>query len=184
VKKTQIMVALTAGISPTLGNIWRITAKKSDFYLDSLDQLGVAGVVHLSVHGPSERFASHRFHIKVDRSMVDTARERGVFVKHGVFRKGFAFDGKQVACSAFLVARIRWTWHLQRRRFRAVAVSGHLPELDDYQSGAWQSQLLAPNDAWDIDFFVSYDEPYWPKPLGSLRDNARLGPRVTMPVSG
>src|ERR1035438_4926345 len=28
------MVALTGGDSPALGNIWRITAKKADFYLD------------------------------------------------------------------------------------------------------------------------------------------------------
>ncbi|SDJ08355.1 hypothetical protein SAMN05444157_1648 [Frankineae bacterium MT45] len=32
------------------------------------------------------------------------------------------------------------------------------------------------NSAWDVDFVVSYDEPFWPHPIGSLRDNARVGP--------
>jgi hypothetical protein len=170
------MVALTAGNSPTLGNIWRITAKGSDFYLDPIDHVGVAGAAHLSVHGPNDRFTSHRFHIKVDPSMAEAARQRGVFIEHGLSRKGFAFDGKRVAKRAFCVARIRWTWHLQRHRFRDAAASRHVPELDDYQLGMRQSEILPPNEAWDVDFVVSYDEPYWPKPIGSLRDNARLGP--------
>jgi hypothetical protein len=38
------------------------------------------------------------------------------------------------------------------------------------------AHVLSPHDAWDIDLVVSYDQPYWPNPLGSLRDNARLGP--------
>ena len=105
------MVALTAGDSPALGNIWRITAKKTDFYLDPL---GLAAAVHLSVHGPNERFDGHRFHIKVDRQLAATAKERGHFVEHGVPRKGLAFDGQQVADRAFRVARIRCTWDLQR----------------------------------------------------------------------
>jgi len=167
------MVALTAGDLPALGNIWRITAKKTDFYLDPL---GLAAAAHLSVHGPNERFDGHRFHIKVDRQLAATTKERGRFVEHGVPRKGLAFDGQQVADRAFSVARIRWTWDLQRPRFRAAPVSGQAPELADHQSGARLSEVLPPNDAWDIDLVVSYDQPYWPNPYGSLRDNARLGP--------
>ena len=30
------MVAFTAGDTPALGRVWRITAKKTDFYIDSL----------------------------------------------------------------------------------------------------------------------------------------------------
>lgn len=167
------MVALTAGDSPALGNIWRITAKKTDFYLDPLGQAGT--VAHLSVHGSNERFDGHRFHIKVDRRLAVTAKDQGHFVGHGVPRKGFAFDGQQLAARAFRVARIRWTWDLQRPRFRAAAVTGPAPELADYQSGARLSEVLSPNDAWDIDLVVSYDQPYWPNSPGSLRDNARLG---------
>lgn len=168
------MVALTAGDSPALGNIWQITAKKTDFFLNPLGQAGT--FAHLSVHGPNERFDGHRFHIKVDPRLVATAKNRGYFVEHGIPRKGFAFDGQQLAAGAFRVARIRWTWHLQRPRFRAAAVSGPAPELADHQVGARLSEVLSPNDAWDIDLVVSYGQPYWPEPFGSLRDNARLGP--------
>jgi hypothetical protein len=135
------MVALTAGDSPALGNIWRITAKNTDFYLDPLGEVGT--VAHLSVHSPSESFDGHRFHIKVDRKPAAAAQERGEFVEHGIPRKGFAFDGQQLADRVFLVARIRWTWHLQRPRFRAAAVSGPALELADYQSGAAVDSLVA-----------------------------------------
>jgi hypothetical protein len=64
----QIIVAFTAGDTPALGRVWRITAKKTDFYLDSPGQAGNVG--HLSAHGPSERFDGHRFHIKVDRALA------------------------------------------------------------------------------------------------------------------
>ncbi len=50
VETKEIMLALTLGDSAALGNIWRITAKKTDFYLDPLDEAGAVG--HLSVHGP------------------------------------------------------------------------------------------------------------------------------------
>ncbi len=36
----QILVALTAGDSPALGNIWRINAKNTDFYLDPVGEVG------------------------------------------------------------------------------------------------------------------------------------------------
>ena len=171
---TQIMIARSAGNSAALGNIWRITAKKTDFYLDPLGQAGT--IVHLSVHGPTDRFDGHRFHIRVDREVAAAATGQGYFMEHSVPRRGFAFDGQQVATRAFRVARIRWTWHLERTRFRAAALSGQAPELTDHQSGARLSEVLKPNDAWDIDLVVSYDEPYWPEPFGSLRDHARLGP--------
>lgn len=168
------MIVLTADDSPALGNIWRMTSKRTDFYLDPLGQAGTA--VHLSVHGPNDRFDGHRFHIRTDRQATATANEQTHFVDHQIPRKGFAFDGQQVAARAFRVARIRWTWHLQRVRFRTEAFSGPAPELADHQSGARLSEVLPPNDAWDVDLVVSYDEPYWPNPFGSLRDNARLGP--------
>jgi hypothetical protein len=170
----QIMVAFTAGDTPALGRVWRITAKNSDFYIDSLGRAG--SVAHLSAHGPGERFDGHRFHIKVDRQLARTAKERGEFVLHGVPRNGFAFDGRQLADRAFRVARIRWTWDLQRPRFRAAAVSGPLPEVGLRQSGARLPEVLPPNDARDVDLVVSYGKPYWPDARGSLRDNARLGP--------
>jgi hypothetical protein len=33
---------------------------------------------------------------------------------HEVPRRGYAFAGRQLAANAFLVARVRWTWDLQR----------------------------------------------------------------------
>jgi hypothetical protein len=101
---------------------------------------------------------------------------RGEFVLHGVPRNGFAFSGHQLAAHAFRVARIRWTWELQRPRFRAAAVSGPLPDLGHHQSGARLPEVLPPNNARDVDLVISYGKPYWPDSRGSLRDNARLGP--------
>ena len=168
------MLALTAGESPALGNIWQITAKKTDFYLDPLGQAGT--VAHLSVHGPNERFNGHRFHIKVDRRPIATTQDQRYAAGHTIPRKGFAFDGQQLAAKVFRVARIRWTWDLQRHRFRAAAISGSAPQIHDHQMGARFADVLPPNEAWDVDLVVSYEEPYWPDARGSLRDNARLGP--------
>lgn len=170
------MIALTAAGAPTLGNIWRISAKKSDFYLDARGHTGFGGVGHLSVHGPKTGFDGHRFHMKVDRRAVVTERDCGYFVEHSIPKKGYSFAGHRVAPDAHLVARIRWTWHLQRPRFRAAAAAGAVPDLVKNQSGAILSEQLEPNDAWDIDLVVSYNEPFWPDPTGSLRDNARLAP--------
>lgn len=173
----RILVGFTAGDTPTLGRIWRITAKQTDFYIDSPSQPGGAdSIAHISAHGPNERFDGHRFHIKIDRRQVAAAKAKGDFVLHEVPRRGFAFDGQQLAPHAFRVARLRWTWDLQRPRFRTAAVSGPLPNLGDHQSGARLPQLLPPNHARDIDLVISYGAPYWPNARGSLRDNARLGP--------
>jgi hypothetical protein len=174
VQLKQIMVVLTAGESPALGDIWRITAKKTDFYLDPIGEPG--DIAHLSVHGPNQRFEGHRFHIRVDRRVAATAKDRDQFAIHTIPRNGYAFDGRRLTAGAFLVARIRWTWNLQRPRFRRAAISGPAPELADHQSGARMWKVLSPNDSWDIDLVVSYDKPYWPDPIGSQRDNARLGP--------
>jgi hypothetical protein len=174
VEVEQIMVAFTAGDSPPLGNVWRITAKNTDFYMDFGGDADSVG--HLSVHAPNERFDGHRFHIRVDRRLAVTAKDRREFILHSIPRKGFIFDGKQLTSDAFLVARIRWTWDLQRLRFRAAAVSGSVPELGHRQSGARLPDILSPNDAQDIDLVVSYNKPFWPDAYGSRRDNARLGP--------
>jgi len=98
-------VAFTAGDTPALGRVWRITAKKTDFYLDSPGQAGSVG--HLSAHGPSERFDGHRFHIKVDRGLAAMAKVRGELVLHGVPGNGFAFSGQQLAAHAFRVEAFR-----------------------------------------------------------------------------
>ena len=168
------MIALTAGDTPALGNIWQITTKRSDFYLDFVGDAG--SLLHLSVHGPGERFDGHRFHIKADHQGATSAAAQDHYLEHSIPRRGFAFNGRQVGPRAYRVARIRWTWHLQRPRFRDSAVSGPAPEIASNQAGRRLPDLLAPNSAWDIDVVVCYDKPYWPDPVGSLRDDARLGP--------
>ncbi|HEY8717361.1 hypothetical protein [Pengzhenrongella sp.] len=171
---TKILLVLTAGGSPPLGDVWGITAKESGFYLDAV---GRGDFAHLSFHGPKEELASPRFHIKIDRKRVELVKAQGDFVLHGrVPPKGLAFDGQQVADRAFRIARLRRTWHLQQPQYRVAAVSGQAPDLADHQSGARMSDVLKPNEAWDVDLVISFDKPYWPDPDGSLRDNARLGP--------
>lgn len=176
VTKKEILVALSVGGPPPLGNIWRITAKNTDFYLDPLTH---SETFHLSVHGPNNQHPDgHRFHVKANRRGVSGLQVRGDFISHTIPRKGFAFDGQAVAEGVFRVARIRWRWDLQRPRFRtAAAVPGALPDVDGPNiSGAVMSGMLEANDAADLDVFVAYDGPYWPDPKNSLRDNARLGP--------
>jgi hypothetical protein len=171
----EILVAFTAGESPPLGNIWRITAKKTDFYLDPLGQ---AGAFHLSVHGPSDRHPDgHRFHIRVDRKAAATVDEQGNLFIYNIPRRGLAFDGQELARGIFRVARLRWLWDLQRPRFRqAATLPGPLPDISDNRSGRRLSTLLEPNEATDLDLVVSYGKPHWLEGAASLRDNARLGP--------
>lgn len=172
-RKNEILIALTAGDSPTLGNVWRITAKKHDFYIDSWGENNLA---HLSFHGPGEKFSGHRFHMQVDRDVAKAAESEGHFVAYEIPRKGYAFDGKQISDRAFLAARIRFPWHLQRPRYRSAALTGVWPDLVDDRFGARLSTLLKPNGTWDIDIVLSYGEPYWPDAERSLRDGSRLGP--------
>jgi hypothetical protein len=92
-------------------------------------------------------------------------------------RKGRPFDGQTLAPGVFRVARIRWTWHLQRPRFRQAAVlPGAVPDIAVGQFGAGLVTKLGPNEAQDLDLVVSYGEPYWPAGEQSVRDNSRLGP--------
>lgn len=170
-RKREIVIALAGNDGFARGNIWRITAKKTDFYLDIEGRYG--GGLHLSIHGSNSRFATHRFHIKADR--MATARKKGVHFEHGIGR-GVAFDGVQIAKDIHLVARLRFVWHLQRERYANVArTRGKLPELHDFRRGGALYELLEPNTAWDIDFVVSYHRPYWPHAKQSSRNNARIG---------
>jgi len=171
---SEIMLALTAGNTPALGSVWRITTKKTDFYLDTVGPTGRA--MHVSLHGPSGTFTDHRFHIKIDRKAVQQARESGHFVEHHVSKKGKPFNGIQVGEKAFQVARIRWRWHLQRPKYRSAAVFGEAPEIGDGQSGRRLGTLLDPNSAWDVDVYISYDKPHWPMQLGRSQGDPRLGP--------
>lgn len=172
--KEEIFVAFTDAASVALGNMWRITAKKTDFYLDPL---GDNRAFRLSVHGPNEQNPDgHRFHFKVDRDAVKTIRAKGDFVLHHLPRAGQPIDGCQLAPGVFHVACVRWVWDLQRERYRRMAASGQSPEIGANQSGAKLALPLPPNAAADLDLIVSYNEPYWPEPDRSLREGARLGP--------
>jgi hypothetical protein len=175
VNTTEILVAFSLGTSRPLGNIWRITAKKTDFYIDPL---GEPSAFHLSMHGPNRRFpGGHRFHVKVDRKAAAAVAARGDLILYNLPPEGQEFDGQQLAPGIFRVARIRWTWHLQRPRYRdAATLPGPVPEIADNQSGRRLSRELGPNQAADVDLVVSYNEPHWPAGKQSLRDNSRLGP--------
>lgn len=142
-------------------------------------QLGCLGTLSTKRRCPDlgvAIFDGHRFHIRIDRRAVKKARESGVFIEHGL-AKGISFNGVQVAQNAYLVARVRWSWDLQRPRFRQEAVTRTpVPEIGPNQDGAMLNTELHPNSAWDVDFVVSYDSPYWPDADESDRDNSRLGP--------
>lgn len=160
---------------PVLGNMWRITAKGTDFYVDPI---GEVGVFHLSVHGPNgEHPDGHRFHVKADRRGVAQANESGYFVSHALPRHGYPIDGEEIAEKAWRVARIRWRWDLRRPRYRdAARLPGPFPEITESRSGARFAKAMEPNDAADVDLVISYNRPYWPNEGNSLRNDARLGP--------
>ena len=172
--KSEILLALTAGESPALGNIWRITAKKSDFYLDTVGPTGET--MHISLHGPQSGFDDHRFHLRIDHQKVATARREGHFVEHLVPRRGKPFSGRRVTDTAFQVVRLRWLWDLQRARYREAAVFGDAPDLGPRMSGMQQKTILRPNGAWDVDLYISYGEPYWPFQWSKAVGDPRLGP--------
>lgn len=172
--RSEILLVMTAGETPPLGNIWRITAKGSDFYLDTVGS--PVDAAHVSLHGPRKDFVDHRFHLKVDRRAAREARESGHFVEHMVPAKGQTFRGRQVAEKAYHVVRLRWRWHLQRPRFRSAALSGNAPEIREGQSGRKLAALLRENSAWDVDLFIAYGKPYWPWQLVPSTGDNRLGP--------
>jgi len=71
---------------------------------------------------------------------------------HGVLRprKGIKFRGEQVAPGAFHVVRLRWTWDVQRERYREYAYFGDTPVPGPTEQGFVQRALLNPNQAWDV----------------------------------
>jgi hypothetical protein len=73
----RIMVGFTAGDTPALGRVWRITAKKTDFYIDSPSQPdSTDSIAHISAHARNEVFDDHRFHIKIDRQQATSTSKR------------------------------------------------------------------------------------------------------------
>lgn len=171
---TQILFALATPERKALGNFWRITTKGKNFYLDFVGNH--AAGVHLSAHGPQGKFQKHRFHVKANKQEISTARAAGNLVASGLPRKGYEFDGQQIAPNAFLVARIRCTWDLQRPRFRTAALSRFIPPLTENQTGRIQTEPLLPNQSWDIDVVISFKKPHWPDPDNSPLGDAQLGP--------
>lgn len=167
-------MVLSADDNRPRGNIWKLTAKKTDFYLDFEGRHN--GGFHLSIHGPNDRFEGHRFHVRANRKSVKQAREAGMFIEHDL-GSGFSFDGVKLSEDAYRVARIRWAWDLQRPRFKQAAQTrATIPKLGVNRGGKMFASLLNPNSAWDIDLVVSYGTPHWPDPEESERDNSRLGP--------
>jgi hypothetical protein len=99
--RREVLVAFAPGESRPLGNIWRITVKGTNFYLDTFGELGG---VHLSVHGPNKRHsAGHRFQVTADPAMAATFRARGDLIVYNLPRKSthYAFDGQELARNVF-----------------------------------------------------------------------------------
>jgi len=178
--KSEILVAFAGGSGRPLGNIWTITAKNTDFYISPVDG---EDVIHLSAHGPNDRGAGHRFHIKLgNEARREVRRNRaglttsGFFLAHDLPRNGLVIEGQPVAPNAWLIARIRWTWDMQRPRYRAAAAGASWPTLTPGQHGLVMRKALELNEAADLDLVVSYGRPYWPDRKGAENDNAQLGP--------
>lgn len=172
--KQEIVLAFGGGKRRALGNVWLITSTKGDFYLKLWRS---KKVLHLSIHSPRGAWVDHRFHIKVVDSGSAKMVEKGDFFLSAITNEEpYIFKGQNIAPGVFKVARIRWTWDMQRLRYEKFAINIGYPELKDGRAGGIISKPVDTNCATDVDFFISYSEPYWPDKGKSLRDNARLGP--------
>ena len=158
-RQENIFLAFSRGDNISLGGAWRITSKKTDFYLTPV-HVDDSQPMHLSLHGPNERHPSERFHVKANE---EAAKKAGLRMSSQIGkRKGTPFSGKQIAPNAFLVARIRWSWHLQRDKFRNVAKTGFIRPLGEHDQGLVLNAPLHPNSVWDVDLVLSHNDPYWP----------------------
>lgn len=158
-----------------LGDPWVITAKKRDFYVQPLDQHSDA--FHISCHGPGDGFGDHQFHVKVNQREANQRKERVGMLGNAVPKKGFQFPGRRVSGSAYLVIRLRWSWQLERPRFRAQALWQHpSPATEEHQTRLALRGESAPNAAWDFDIYVSFGEPYFPQMVPRATGNPRFGP--------
>ncbi len=92
----------------------------------------------------------HRFHIKIGRTAASLARKHGPLVAHAIPDDGYAIDGRQLDDRTFLVAQIRFAWHLQRAEFRTAAITRQTPELTNHHSARRMSDILKPGEAWDL----------------------------------
>jgi hypothetical protein len=185
--RSEIVVAFSAEDRIPLGDMWRLTGKERDFYLNAESALRPKEIFHISFHGPKGRHRTQRFHIKHNQQAAGVLASQGKFVAAGAFPPaGLPFSGEQLSEQSWRVARIRWLGELQRERYRAAArTNTPIPELSDSRRGAVLSGLLPPNYAADLDIFIAFDKPFWPDdesaayrdgPPPSLADNARLGP--------
>lgn len=180
-ENTRMTIVFTGGRNFALGEAWRVVAKRRDFYFEPASN--GSPIMHLSIHGPGPRHSGHRFHIKVDDSVVE---DQGYALHHNnIPRGGVVVSGNELIDGVFHVVRMRWSWHLQRERFVDYVANGRSIDLDGSDSGLKLSRRLNANSNWDIDFYVSYTEPYIPRQGGLWKDevrpeknNAVLGPLV------
>lgn len=158
--KHELLLALTDTAGASLGTMWRITTKDRHFYVDFIGTNEAN--LHLSLHGPNERFDDHRFHVKIDRRKVKQAHDAGYFMNPQLHKKGIEIPGRPLAGNAYHVARVRWTWDLQRPRYRHVALNrGPIPKIHDSRHGRIMEVPLKKHHAWDVDLVVSYGKPLW-----------------------
>ncbi|MGP6174281.1 hypothetical protein [Corynebacterium sp. A21] len=154
----HIILGLSEGNNISLGANWKITSKKNDFYITPVHE-GDPQPMHVSLHGPNDQYPTERFHVKIDRK---SAKKAGLKMESQIPKKGASFSGKQVGENAFLVARLRWSWHLQRNRFREITRTSFIPPVGEHDSGLVMPRVLQKNHAWDIDIVISREAPFWP----------------------
>lgn len=171
----KILIAFTGTQSHALGNIWTITASQTGFYLKSFDRRG--DVVHASLHNPNDDNPTHRFHLKVDDKVASRkVANDEAFVAYDIPKEGRVIPGRTIGDRAYLAARIRWTWDLDRDKFRSFSSNGQVPNVQDHHTPLNLHGPLEPNMAWDIDIVVSFDEPYWPDGKVTERNGSRAKP--------
>lgn len=159
-ERRELLLGLTDTAGAPLGTMWRITARGRHFYVDFIG--ANEANLHLSVHGPNGPFEDHRFHVKIDRRKEKQAGDAGYVMNPQLHKKGIEIPGRRLAENTYHVARVRWTWDLQRSRYRHVALNREpIPKIHDSRQGRIMEMPLKENHAWDVDLIVSYGKPLW-----------------------
>lgn len=156
----QVMhIVFTGGTGRPLGDAWKITTKKTDFYVEPSGD-PTTSPFHISAHGPHGKHHSHRFHVKVDEGNF---HKRELVYNHDIPRRGAEFIGKQLSENTYLIIRLRWSWHLGRSKFaRYYSLNNFTAELSTSEQGYKLDEPLSANEVWDVDLVASYNRPHWP----------------------
>lgn len=156
------------------GLTWKVRSEGSSFYFVSRHEMNDRKI---SLHGPSEAHPDTSwFKLALDRTSGDTVAGSQLLPYGTQEDIPLSFPGRFVKKGVKHVVRFRWTADL----FDLGAPPTHHPgrfKEGKTQKAVWL-EAPPPGVALDVDFFLSIDTPYVPRPNRAREANAVLGPQV------